>query len=71
MRVVGWRYTAWQAFNGSINRGVWGGAASGSKESKPKVLFEELYDHAGDDGTGRDSFDAYENEVRIPAPAVP
>lgn len=56
VRVAGWRYTVWLAFNGTTNRAQWGGPMYG----------EELYDHAGDDGA---DFDAFENANAVNASA--
>ena len=47
VRTAAWRYTAWYAWNGSALQAEWGGAYA-----------EELYSHAGDDGS---SFDKYES----------
>lgn len=56
VRVAGWRYTVWLAFNGTTNRAQWGGPMYG----------EELYDHAGDDGA---DFGAFENANAVNASA--
>ena len=54
VRVTGWRYTVWLAFNGTTNRALWDGPMHG----------EELYDHTGDGGA---DFDAFENANAVNA----
>ena len=70
-RVDGWRYTAWLSFNGTTNRGDWDlvqpskGGVVRAVAGQAGLLGEELYDHAGDDGT---DFDAFENVNLASAP---
>ena len=71
MRVKAWRYTAWIKFNGTLNRGIWPStpgarpqevAVHGIHERASRAyIADELYSHAGDDGTGVNAMDAWEN----------
>ena len=56
IRVENYRYNAWIAFDGANNRGQWAEA----ERSGGGTLWQELYNHTGDDGTNW--ADGYENE---------
>ena len=62
VRVDEYRYTAWLAFNGTLNRADWAGVDAPSPigtTTASSLMGEELYSHVGD--TNGD-FDAFENE---------